>query len=176
MWNWTWIRRKGEKTMMKRNLLVLFVLLLVNFCVGTNSVSAQDCANNCRVCAEEKWEGYGYHPEGPYNMTCTWTGPGGGCSQAFCGPGAVNEDWIPASAVAEVVESALISELPALLEAYGDRLLFSPERNAVVIKGIQCDADRLEIMVALPAELARAFEDSEVGRLRIFLAEKQQAT
>lgn len=143
---------------MLRPLMLATIVLLT---VGIAPVAGQtaDCGNECKVCGMNSWEGSKFTPLGPYNMDCTTTGPSGGCSTASCpgGDTSVNEHWVAASAIAEVLGSASSSDVLAILAAYGDRLLYSPERGAMIVKGTKCHPNGIAAMVSLAPRTAHAF-------------------
>jgi hypothetical protein len=169
---------------MYRLFMVAAVLLGTDYTLGVRELNAQfvhDCGNECRVCGTNKWEGRSHSPNGPYSMDCVNTGEDGGCSAWDCRPELANTKRVPAEAIAEVVASASAAEMQAVLTAYGDRLLYAPERRAAIVVGTSCSPDGIAMLVMLEPAKARAFEraralnPSRVGLLRDFLA-RQVAT
>lgn len=85
-------------------------------------------------------------------------------------PGA--DDFVPSEIVAHTVQSAPVSDLRLVVAAYGDRLLFSPERGAVFVIGVPCDERRISKMVFVSTDQARSIEALGVRSLATFLEDQ----
>jgi hypothetical protein len=163
--------------MYRQLIVVVTALLAIEHTAGAGPLAAQDCGMECRVCGANQWEGTNWGGKlAPYDMDCTHTGESGGCARCSGAVEAANPNWIPADLIAEVVASASAAEVRAVLQAYGDRLLYVPERGAVVVTGTSCSPNGIAVLVMLTPPKVRAFErarthnHSMVGLLGDFLA------
>lgn len=154
-------------------LLTMTLVLMIAPALYYAPAGAQetDCGEFCNGCGPGAGykEGTGAHPEGAFNMACVFVGIGEPC--VLCEvPG--SHDFVSSDVIARAVQSASTTELELLIVAYGDRLLFSPERRAVIIKGVPCDHERISKMVFITADKARGFQTLGVRPLAAFLEEQ----
>jgi hypothetical protein len=151
------------------------LILTVAACLDSVPAAAQDCGEFCNGCPGNGWkEGTSFHPDGTYNMSCTFVGIGNPCVECEV-PGA--DDFVASEIVAHAVQSAPVSDLELVVAAYGDRLLFSPERGAVFVIGVPCDHRRISKMVFISRDQARGIEALGVTSLAAFLeAQVAEAT
>lgn len=148
------------------------VIATVAMTSSTANAQAYDCGLECHICGTSAWEGTMYQEDGPYNMTCFTTE--GGCEECPSA-GSVNEMFVNAMSIADVVQGASVSELNAVVEAYGDRLLLHSGRGLLVVQGTPCNPQSFEAIVSLPFEKVNAFQRLGVTSLKAFL-ERESGT
>ena len=157
----------------------LFTLVLLAAIVATvssmltpSSLVAQlpDCGLDCQECGPlpDYWEGYDEDPLGDNDMACPST-PGETCNACDV---SVAEVSISQEAIGRALVSSRVSEVPALIAAYGDRLLLSDTRNLVAIKGNACGSDALGVWVTVSSQKMAALRTAELGSLEDVLTEQ----
>ncbi len=152
--------------MMKVSQITL-VQVFVLFLATALPLQAQDCGNECHECGTNGHEGRAYHPNGDYNMTCQVTETGS-CDE--CNERAASDSSIEALTIAGAVDAVSPTELAAVVEAYGDRLLISVDRRIAVVQGNGCNSEALAIVVHLSTAKTRALQRLGVRSLQEFLA------
>ena len=150
---------------------MLIRVLVATLCMGVaasftfvEEVSAQDCGNSCRACGFGH-EGYGYAPDGRYNMQCfDWIPYCVACPDVeFSG-----EEGPLGEHIAAVVASGSSQELETALTLNRDRLLFSAARQLLVVRGTSCDQNALASVVLLPPSKAATVARFRLDRLESY--------
>jgi hypothetical protein len=128
-------------------------------------LSAQDCGDICKDCGWFRWEGIDYNQNGPHHMNCnTLSSYCTGCELPLISDGRPD-----AQTVAALLLSASMSNLAAVVEKYGDRLLLNRSRNVLVVQGTSCSDETFATVVFLAAERAKALHKLGIRSLKEFL-------
>lgn len=154
-----------------RTLLIALGMTGVMLSLSVDRTAAQDggdCGENCLTCGDDKWEGITHSEENAvYNMTCILNVDLGGCHECET---ETSSTTVRAVSIAKAAEAITQSEVGALVAAYGDRLLLNVDKNALVVMGTDCDADRVGAYVYLSPGKVQAIAEAGVRSYKHYLA------
>ena len=127
-----------------------------------------DCGQECNKCGPTgtAWQGVDEQPDGDHSMFCD---PGESCAGCASGPG-LAAHVVPAEEIAGVLAAISPADIPALVEAYGDRLLIQAEKGFIAVIGSSCSLTALETFVVVPRAVIDALGETDVRTIEEYLA------
>ena len=142
-------------------------LAVVASASAPSEASAQDCRQHCDDCgsAPNWYESTGEAEE---------FGWGGACAHGFCylceAPSPLVKGVpMEAEKILDAVRRGRPSDMKTIARDYGKFLLIQPERQLLVIKGLNCDPEGLGAVVPLSREKTDALRAAGVGNLAEFI-------
>lgn len=129
------------------------------------AVAAQwNCGSDCGGCGpfpDLYKEAKTSDPFGEFDMEC----PQLSSSTCSACPLAVSSDAVDQEAIGRAVLTANVSEIPALVTAYGHRLLVSDTRDLIGIQGNACNERALGVWLRVSADKMAAFRTADLQSL-----------
>jgi len=123
------------------------------------AVESEDCGTQCASCFGG-YEGTGFKLRGAYNMTCFFAVP----YCVACAPARAN-DGVRSEALLAVLKSGSDADVRAVVLRNRGRLLFSPSRNLVVLRGTECDPEAFAAVAYLDAGRTQLLRQLQIPSL-----------
>jgi len=139
-----------------------FAGVAVALAVLASPLTGQDCGRDCSVCGSNWWEGITFSPTGDHDMECQVTETGS-CGE--CGRRSVNAAVIDAALIARTIQDATPQDIPAVIAAYGRRLLVQTRRGLVAVRGTGCSEDAVAAVIFVGTTAADSFRRLGVSEL-----------
>lgn len=140
-------------------------ILFVSQFLTPGTAGAQDCGRQCKMCGISGREGWDHSPTGPYDMNCfNWVPFCHPCPFLRLGAGDSAEDILRRIAVGTDLDARHV------IEANPGRLLISPLRRLIALRGSTCDPNEVVSVVYVTAERASYLRQYRLPTLESYVA------
>ena len=146
----------------------LMVVALGLLFVRPPTAHAEDCGNQCKSCSIAGYEGTQWNASGIYNMTCYSFIP-------YCVACVIERtnDGDDAEALLAALRTQDDASIPSIVRRNRGRLLVSPSRHLVVLRGTDCDPNALASVVYVGDARMRTLQEMGLPLLSEYLADSQ---